>query len=168
MRPVADAIFERKITSAPLPLIPFSEWFEKVESSAKNASEANIKRVVSVFHFLTEYYLTWSSILACYQASQLYAFDVSIRYRDQSVWGNAHRSRWTHLVCDCCGPARQSNGERVGASVVGDCNAMGGLLGGSGNVSMNNYLKLGFWWIYHVLIPVETRQRRLNVALPAS
>lgn len=45
---------------------------------------------------------------------------------------------------------------------------MGGLLGGSGNVSMNNYLKLGFWWIYHVLIPVETRQRRLNVALPAS
>ncbi|KAG2103392.1 putative aminoadipate reductase [Suillus discolor] len=48
MRPVADAIFERKITSAPLPLIPFSEWFEKVESSAKNASEANIKRVPAI------------------------------------------------------------------------------------------------------------------------
>ncbi|KAG1900203.1 putative aminoadipate reductase [Suillus fuscotomentosus] len=48
MRPVADAISERKITSAPLPLVPFSEWFEKVESSAKNASEANIKRVPAI------------------------------------------------------------------------------------------------------------------------
>lgn len=48
MRPVADAIFERRITSVPLPLIPFLEWFEKVESSAKNASKANIKRIPAI------------------------------------------------------------------------------------------------------------------------
>ncbi|KAG1819054.1 uncharacterized protein BJ212DRAFT_1567944 [Suillus subaureus] len=48
MRPVADAIFERRITSVPLPLIPFSEWFEKVELGAKNASEANIKRIPAI------------------------------------------------------------------------------------------------------------------------
>ncbi|KAG2133352.1 putative aminoadipate reductase [Suillus clintonianus] len=48
MRPVADAIFDRKITSVPMPLIPFSEWFEKVELSAKNASEENIQRIPAI------------------------------------------------------------------------------------------------------------------------
>ncbi|KAG0702280.1 putative aminoadipate reductase [Suillus ampliporus] len=48
MRPVTDAIFERKVTSAPLPLIPFSEWLEKLESSAKNASQENIKRIPAI------------------------------------------------------------------------------------------------------------------------
>ncbi|KAG2347280.1 acetyl-CoA synthetase-like protein [Suillus weaverae] len=36
------------ITSVPLPLIPFSEWFAKVELSAKNASEADIKRIPAI------------------------------------------------------------------------------------------------------------------------
>ncbi|KAG1732129.1 hypothetical protein EDB19DRAFT_1734995, partial [Suillus lakei] len=48
MRPVTDAIFERKVTSVPLPLIPFSEWFDKVELSAKNASGENIKRIPAI------------------------------------------------------------------------------------------------------------------------
>ena len=54
MRPVADAIFERKITSSPLPLVPFSEWLEKLESSGKIASEENINRIVSVLFQLTD------------------------------------------------------------------------------------------------------------------
>jgi hypothetical protein len=52
MQPVADAIFERKVTSDPLPLVPFSEWFAKLESSAKDVSEGNMKRVVRVFQWL--------------------------------------------------------------------------------------------------------------------
>jgi hypothetical protein len=52
MRPVADAIFEHKITSNLLPLIPFSEWFEKLESSAKDGSEENVKRIVSAFQWV--------------------------------------------------------------------------------------------------------------------
>jgi hypothetical protein len=48
MQPVADRIFELKITSNPIPLTPFSEWLEKLESSAKDASEETIKRIVSV------------------------------------------------------------------------------------------------------------------------
>jgi len=47
MRPVADAIFEHKITSNPLPLVPFSEWLEKLELSAKDGSEETINRIVS-------------------------------------------------------------------------------------------------------------------------
>lgn len=50
MRPVANALFERKITSAPLLLVPFSEWLDKVEASAKDTSEENMQRIVSVFH----------------------------------------------------------------------------------------------------------------------
>lgn len=49
MQPIADAMFERKITGVPLPLIPFSEWLEKLECSAKDMSEENIKRIVRVF-----------------------------------------------------------------------------------------------------------------------
>jgi len=48
MQPVAEAIFKHKITSAPLPLVPFSEWLVKLESSAKNTSEENMKRIVRV------------------------------------------------------------------------------------------------------------------------
>jgi hypothetical protein len=48
MQPVADRIFELKITSNPIPLAPFSEWLEKLESSTKDASEETIKRIVSV------------------------------------------------------------------------------------------------------------------------
>jgi hypothetical protein len=34
VRPVADATYERKVTNDPLPLVPFSEWLEMLETSA--------------------------------------------------------------------------------------------------------------------------------------
>lgn len=52
MQPIADAVFERKISGALLPLVPFSEWFEKLESSANDTSEENIKRIVRKFLWL--------------------------------------------------------------------------------------------------------------------
>ncbi|OAX30945.1 hypothetical protein K503DRAFT_870821 [Rhizopogon vinicolor AM-OR11-026] len=48
MQPIADTIVERKITSNPLPLVPFSEWFVKLESSAKGASEDTMKRIPAI------------------------------------------------------------------------------------------------------------------------
>ncbi|KAG2119415.1 putative aminoadipate reductase [Suillus clintonianus] len=48
MRPVAQAIAEHKITSVPLPLVPFSAWLEKLESSAKDASEETIKCIPAI------------------------------------------------------------------------------------------------------------------------
>jgi len=53
MRPVSDAIFEHKVMSNPLPLIPFSEWLEKLESAAKDASEETMKHIVCVFISMT-------------------------------------------------------------------------------------------------------------------
>jgi hypothetical protein len=53
MRPIADAIFEHKLTSVPLPLVPFSEWLEKLESCAKDASEETMKRIVRVLQWLS-------------------------------------------------------------------------------------------------------------------
>ncbi|KAG0703313.1 putative aminoadipate reductase [Suillus ampliporus] len=46
--PVADAIVKHNVTSDPLPLVPFSEWLEKLESSAKDLSEENIKRIPAI------------------------------------------------------------------------------------------------------------------------
>ncbi|OAX38467.1 putative aminoadipate reductase [Rhizopogon vinicolor AM-OR11-026] len=48
MQPVAKAIFERKVTGDPLPLVPFSEWLEKLESAAKDTSESNMKRLPAI------------------------------------------------------------------------------------------------------------------------
>jgi hypothetical protein len=52
MQPIADAMFDLKITSELLPLIPFSEWLEKLDLSAKDANEENINRIVSVLQCL--------------------------------------------------------------------------------------------------------------------
>jgi hypothetical protein len=48
MQPVADALVERNVTSYPLPFVSFSEWLEKLESSAKDLSEETMKRIVRV------------------------------------------------------------------------------------------------------------------------
>ncbi|OAX39503.1 hypothetical protein K503DRAFT_689488, partial [Rhizopogon vinicolor AM-OR11-026] len=48
MHPIADAIFQRKITGVLLPLIPFSEWLEKLELSAENTSIENLKRIPAI------------------------------------------------------------------------------------------------------------------------
>ncbi|KAG1790286.1 putative aminoadipate reductase [Suillus plorans] len=48
MQPIADALVERKVTSYPLPLVPFSEWLEKLESSAKDLSQENMERIPAI------------------------------------------------------------------------------------------------------------------------
>ncbi|OAX31791.1 putative aminoadipate reductase [Rhizopogon vinicolor AM-OR11-026] len=48
MQPIADTMVECKITSTSLPLVPFSEWFGKLESSAKGASEDTMKRIPAI------------------------------------------------------------------------------------------------------------------------
>ncbi|KAG1798498.1 uncharacterized protein HD556DRAFT_1430829 [Suillus plorans] len=42
MQAIADALVERKVTSYPLPLVPFSKWLEKLESNAKDLSKERI------------------------------------------------------------------------------------------------------------------------------
>ncbi|KAG2046459.1 hypothetical protein BDR06DRAFT_1037076 [Suillus hirtellus] len=41
MQPIMDALVECKVTSYLLPLMPFSEWLEKLKSSAKDLSEGS-------------------------------------------------------------------------------------------------------------------------------
>ncbi|KAG2076565.1 putative aminoadipate reductase [Suillus decipiens] len=48
MQPIADALVERKVTGHPLPLVPFSEWLEKLESSAKDFNEETMKRIPAI------------------------------------------------------------------------------------------------------------------------
>ncbi|KAG2047412.1 putative aminoadipate reductase [Suillus hirtellus] len=48
MQPIADALVKRKVTSYPLPLVPFSEWLEKLESSAKDLSQETMERIPAI------------------------------------------------------------------------------------------------------------------------
>jgi thioester reductase-like protein len=48
IQPIADALVKHKVTSHPLPLVSFSEWLEKLESSAKNLSEDTMKRIPAI------------------------------------------------------------------------------------------------------------------------
>ncbi|KAG1799974.1 putative aminoadipate reductase, partial [Suillus variegatus] len=48
MQPITDALVERKVTNYPLPLVPFSEWLEKLESSAKDLSEETMERIPAI------------------------------------------------------------------------------------------------------------------------
>ncbi|KAG2145295.1 putative aminoadipate reductase [Suillus bovinus] len=48
IQPMADALVEHKVTSYPLPLVPFSEWLNKLELSAKNLSEETMKRIPAI------------------------------------------------------------------------------------------------------------------------
>ncbi|KAG2107182.1 uncharacterized protein F5147DRAFT_578075, partial [Suillus discolor] len=46
MQAIADALLvERKVTSYPLPLVPFSKWLEKLESNAKDLSKERIPAI---------------------------------------------------------------------------------------------------------------------------
>ncbi|KAG1870691.1 putative aminoadipate reductase [Suillus subalutaceus] len=45
---IANAMVEHKITSDPLPFVPFSEWLERLESSAKDVNEETMKRIPSI------------------------------------------------------------------------------------------------------------------------
>ncbi|KAG1853273.1 putative aminoadipate reductase [Suillus tomentosus] len=48
MQPIADALVERKVTTYLLPLVPFSEWLEKLEWSAKDLSEETMERIPAI------------------------------------------------------------------------------------------------------------------------
>jgi len=48
MRPVVHAIVEHKVTSVSLRLVPFLVWLEKLEPSAKDAKDENIKRIPAI------------------------------------------------------------------------------------------------------------------------
>ncbi|KAG2366971.1 acetyl-CoA synthetase-like protein [Suillus spraguei] len=48
MQPIADALVEHKVTSDALPLVPFSEWLEKLELSAKDFNEETMKRIPAI------------------------------------------------------------------------------------------------------------------------
>jgi thioester reductase-like protein/acyl-CoA synthetase (AMP-forming)/AMP-acid ligase II len=48
MQPIADAMVAHKVTSHPLPFVSFSEWFEKLELSAKDVSEETMKRIPGI------------------------------------------------------------------------------------------------------------------------
>ncbi|KAG1857908.1 hypothetical protein C8R48DRAFT_834945 [Suillus tomentosus] len=45
MQAIVDALVERKLISHPLPLVPFSEWLEKLESNAKDLSNECIPAI---------------------------------------------------------------------------------------------------------------------------
>ena len=47
MQSIRDTLYQRHLTSSPLPLIPFSEWVTRLDVCAVDSSEANIRRVVS-------------------------------------------------------------------------------------------------------------------------
>ncbi|KAG2076578.1 hypothetical protein BDR04DRAFT_1068074 [Suillus decipiens] len=48
IEPIADALVERKATSHALPLVPFSEWLEKLELSAKDFNEETMERIPAI------------------------------------------------------------------------------------------------------------------------
>ena len=48
MRPISEAVYQKQVTPSPLPLIPFTEWVERLDMYAADmTSEEDIQRVVS-------------------------------------------------------------------------------------------------------------------------
>ncbi|KAG1830546.1 hypothetical protein EV424DRAFT_1553715 [Suillus variegatus] len=104
-----------KLTSYLLPLVPFSEWLEKLESNAKDLSKECI-----------------SSIAAWYQASQLHVFDRSIQYCDRAS-GEMGVEVAGMASCVTAVTERVSPTDEGGeAAVFSRRGAVGGLLGGGG------------------------------------
>lgn len=50
MQPISEAVYQKHLTSSPLPLIPFAKWVERLERYTTNANEENIRQVVSCIH----------------------------------------------------------------------------------------------------------------------
>ncbi|KAG2361463.1 putative aminoadipate reductase [Suillus spraguei] len=48
MEPIADALVKHKATNHALPLVPFSEWLERLELSAKDFNEETMKRIPAI------------------------------------------------------------------------------------------------------------------------
>ncbi|KAH7882112.1 putative aminoadipate reductase [Phlebopus sp. FC_14] len=48
MKPISDALYQKKLTKLPLPLLSFAEWLEMLEKYAAVPSEENIRRVPAI------------------------------------------------------------------------------------------------------------------------
>ncbi|KAF8438365.1 putative aminoadipate reductase [Boletus edulis BED1] len=48
MQPISEALYQKHLTSSRLPLIPFTEWVERLEEEAANTNEENAQRVPAV------------------------------------------------------------------------------------------------------------------------
>ncbi|KAH0833866.1 putative nonribosomal peptide synthetase [Lanmaoa asiatica] len=48
MQPISEVVYQKRLTSSPLPLIPFSRWVVRLNECAANTSEANIRRVPAI------------------------------------------------------------------------------------------------------------------------
>lgn len=47
MQFISEAVYQKHLTPSSLPLIPFTEWVERLEKHAVNASEEDVRMVVS-------------------------------------------------------------------------------------------------------------------------
>ncbi|KAI5992035.1 putative aminoadipate reductase [Pisolithus orientalis] len=54
MKPISDALFEKKITKERLPLLHLSDWFHRLEKQAVNANEEKLRQVpaIKLFDYL--------------------------------------------------------------------------------------------------------------------
>ncbi|KAH7928011.1 putative aminoadipate reductase [Leucogyrophana mollusca] len=48
MKPVGDALLRKAVSSEAVPLVPFKEWFARLEARAQDTSEENIRRIPAI------------------------------------------------------------------------------------------------------------------------
>ncbi|KAF9228211.1 acetyl-CoA synthetase-like protein [Gyrodon lividus] len=48
MKPISSVLYQKSLTSEPLPLVPFGEWVTRLEKCAANMSEDNIRRLPAI------------------------------------------------------------------------------------------------------------------------
>ena len=48
MQPISEVMYQKRLTPFPLPLIPFTEWVQRLEKRAVNTSEEDVGRVVGL------------------------------------------------------------------------------------------------------------------------
>ncbi|KAG1750096.1 putative aminoadipate reductase [Suillus lakei] len=119
MQPIGDALFERKVTGNPLPLVSFSEWLEQLESRAKDLSEENIKHIpaIKLLNFMR--FMTRS--------------DIAIRASGEMCSEAVGFTRFATDVAERVSPTMKE----AEVAIVEGRDTVGGLLGGNGDVSMN-------------------------------
>lgn len=108
MRPVVHAIVEHKVTSVSLHLVPFLVLLEKLEPSAKDAKDENIKRIpaIKLLNFMRS--MTRS--------------DITIR---ASCEMPSEAGGFTPFATDVVQCVR-SDGQGTGAAAVGRCSEYSG------------------------------------------
>lgn len=48
---IGDALMRENVTSTPLPLLPFPQWFQRLEERAHTATGEDLIEIVSVFQY---------------------------------------------------------------------------------------------------------------------